>query len=83
MLMTIGKLTNSLRRLRRNESGAVTVDWVALTAGIIVVGLAIVWYIMDEGVDVLAGKIVTGLEQVDPGVTTGSPPVIDGGGAGG
>jgi hypothetical protein len=83
MLMTLGKLTNGLRRLRENESGAVTVDWVALTAGIIVVGLAIVWYIMDEGVDVLAGKIVTGLEQVDPGVTTGSPPVIDGGGAGG
>jgi hypothetical protein len=82
MLMTLGKLTNGLRRLRDNESGAVTVDWVALTAGIIVVGLAIVWYIMDEGVDVLAGKIVTGLEQVDPGVTTGSPPVIDGGGAG-
>jgi hypothetical protein len=83
MLMTLGKLTSGLRRLRDNESGAVTVDWVALTAGIIVVGLAIVWYIMDEGVDVLAGKIVTGLEQVDPGVTTGSPPVIDGGGAGG
>ncbi|MGH6915730.1 MAG: hypothetical protein ACREH3_18735, partial [Geminicoccales bacterium] len=64
----------------KDESGAVTVDWVALTAGIIVVGLAIVWYIMDQGVDVLAGKIVTGLAQVDPGVTTGSPPVIDGGG---
>lgn len=83
MLISLGKLTNGLRRLRENESGAVTVDWVALTAGIIVVGLAIVWYIMDEGVDVLAGKIVTGLEQVDPGVTTGNPPVIDGGGAGG
>ena len=80
MLMTLGKLTNGLRRLRENESGAVTVDWVALTAGIIVVGLAIVWYIMDEGVDVLAGKIVTGLEQVDPGVTTGSAPVVDGAG---
>jgi hypothetical protein len=80
MLMTIGKLTNSLRRLRENESGAVTVDWVALTAGIIVVGLAIVWYIMDEGVDVLAGKIVDGLVLVDPGATTGTPPTIDGGG---
>jgi Flp pilus assembly pilin Flp len=76
MLMTIGKLTNSLRRLRKNESGAVTVDWVALTAGIIVVGLAIVWFIMDEGVDVLAGKIVDGLVAVDPGTTTGAPPTI-------
>jgi hypothetical protein len=76
MLMTLGKLTNGLRRLRDHESGAVTVDWVALTAGIIVVGLAIVWFIMDEGVDVLAGKIVDGLVEVDPSTTTGSPPVI-------
>jgi Flp pilus assembly pilin Flp len=76
--MTIGKLTNSLRRLRKNESGAVTVDWVALTAGIIVVGLGIVWYIMGEGVDVLAGKIVEGLVEIDPTTTTGTPPVIDG-----
>jgi hypothetical protein len=76
MLMTLGKLTKTVRRLRENESGAVTVDWVALTAGIIVVGLAIVWFIMDEGVDVLAGKIVDGLVEVDPSTTTGSPPVI-------
>jgi hypothetical protein len=81
--MVFGNVIKRLRRLGEDESGAVTVDWVALTAGIIVVGLAIVWYIMDAGVDVLAGKIVTGLEQVDPGVTTGNPPIIDGGGAGG
>jgi len=80
MLLTIGKLTKCLRRFRKDEVGAVTVDWVALTAGIIVVGLAIVWYIMDEGVDVLAGKVVTGLQAVDPGVTTGSPPTVDGAG---
>jgi Flp pilus assembly pilin Flp len=72
------KLRKFLRRFGENESGAVTVDWVALTAGVIVVGLAIVWYIMDQGVDVLAGKIVTGLAQVDPTTTTGNPPVIDG-----
>jgi len=38
---------------------------------------------MDEGVDVLAGKVVTGLQAVDPGVTTGSPPTVDGAGGGG
>jgi Flp pilus assembly pilin Flp len=78
MRMSLTKLNNCLRRFAANESGAVTVDWVALTAGIIVVGLAIVWYIMDQGVDVLAGKIVTGLAAIDPGTTTGNPPVIDG-----
>jgi Flp pilus assembly pilin Flp len=76
MLMTLNKVTKRLRRLRDDESGAVTVDWVALTAGIIVVGLAMVWFIMDDGVDVLAGKIVDGLAAVDPGTTTGNPPVI-------
>jgi Flp pilus assembly pilin Flp len=78
MLMSVTNLKNCLRRFAANESGAVTVDWVALTAGIIVVGLAIVWYIMDQGVDVLAGKIVTGLVAVDPGITTSNPPLIDG-----
>jgi uncharacterized membrane protein len=78
MLNSVTKIKTGLRRFAENESGAVTVDWVALTAGIIVVGLAIVWYIMDNGVDVLAGKIVTGLAAIDPSTTTGAPPVIDG-----
>ena len=78
MRMSLTNLNKCLRRFAENESGAVTVDWVALTAGIIVVGLAIVWYIMDNGVDVLAGKIVTGLAAIDPGSTTGNPPVING-----
>jgi Flp pilus assembly pilin Flp len=83
MLVSVMKAKTCLRNFARNESGAVTVDWVALTAGIIVVGLAIVWYIMDNGVDVLAGKIVTGLAAIDPTTTTGAPPVIDGAAAGG
>jgi Flp pilus assembly pilin Flp len=78
MLVSVMKAKTCLRNFARNESGAVTVDWVALTAGIIVVGLAIVWYIMDNGVDVLAGKIVTGLAAIDPATTTGAPPVING-----
>jgi Flp pilus assembly pilin Flp len=73
MLVSVMKAKTCLRNFARNESGAVTVDWVALTAGIIVVGLAIVWYIMDNGVDVLAGKIVTGLAAIDPTTTTGAP----------
>jgi Flp pilus assembly pilin Flp len=77
MLMSVTKLSTCLRRFVDDESGAVTVDWVALTAGIVVVGLAIVWYIMDQGVDVLGGKIVTSLTS--PALTaTPVAPVING-----
>ena len=75
-----------LRRVRADECGAVTVDWVALTAGILVVGLAIVWFIMDAGVDVLAGKIVDELSTLTPGVSgayTDPPTIGDTGGSGG
>ncbi len=75
MLMSVTKLKTCLRRFAANESGAVTVDWVALTAGIVVVGLAIVWFIMDQGVDVLAGHIVDNLTSTTL-TTMPTPPTI-------
>ena len=58
-------LKTTLKHLCREERGAATVDWVSLTAGLMVMGLAIVWFVMDEGVDVLAGKIVGGLTSTE------------------
>ena len=76
MLMSVTKLNTCLRRFADNESGAVTVDWVALTAGVIVVGLAIVYYIMGDGVEGLADKIVLGLQAVDPTAPSYPAPVV-------
>jgi Flp pilus assembly pilin Flp len=41
----------------RDEDGAVTIDWVALTAGILLLGIAVVYAIFESGVDPLVGQI--------------------------
>lgn len=55
-----------------DEDGAVTVDWVVLTAAVVGLGIAGV-FAVSKGVDDLAGKIETGLKDGDfVGNTTGS-----------
>ncbi|WP_420586443.1 Flp family type IVb pilin [Ruegeria sp.] len=57
-----------IKNFRKDEDGAVTVDWVVLTAAI--VGLAAVAYTqVGDGVDDLAGDIDTALT----GVTVSAP----------
>ena len=52
-------------KLKKNESGAVTVDWVVLTAAIVGLGVAIIAIIWDSPAT-LAGKIALFVD----GVTT-------------
>ena len=47
----------------RDESGAVTIDWVALTAGILLLGIAVVYGIFSNGVDPLVGQINSSLSN--------------------
>ena len=44
-------LKNRIRRFRRNEDGAVTVDWVVLTAAIVGLGVALLALIAEAGTD--------------------------------
>lgn len=46
-----------LKNFLHDEAGAVTIDWVALTAGILLLGIAVVYAIFEGGVDPLVGKI--------------------------
>lgn len=39
--------------LFRDQRGAVTVDWVALTAGIMILGIAVVYAVMNDSADYL------------------------------
>lgn len=48
-------LWNSLKRLRRDESGAVTVDWVVLTGAILVFGMLVLGAVADGATDVSTG----------------------------
>ena len=46
-----------------DESGAVTIDWVALTAGILLLGIALVYGIFNNGVAPLVTSINSNLSN--------------------
>ncbi|MEM1384934.1 MAG: hypothetical protein AAF713_16340 [Pseudomonadota bacterium] len=48
----------------RNEEGAVTIDWVALTAAVVLLGLFVVYAIFETGLSGLATSINTNLGEV-------------------
>lgn len=50
------KLFNMLKKFRNDESGAVTVDWVVLTAAIVGLGIVVMGTVRN-GVSTLAGNI--------------------------
>ena len=58
----------------RDESGAVTIDWVALTAGILLLGITLVYAIFNNGVGSLASNINSNLTAAGANVSTGSAP---------
>jgi Flp pilus assembly pilin Flp len=58
----------------RDESGAVTIDWVALTAGILLLGITLVYAIFNNGVGSLAKNINSNLTAAGANVSTGAAP---------
>ena len=54
------KLLNIFKAFKSDESGAVTVDWVVLTAAIVGLGM-VVMTTVGGGVESLGGEIVTDL----------------------
>ena len=61
----------------RDETGAVTIDWVALTAGILLLGIMVVYAIFNGGVSSLVSNVNSTLSGVTTAVNTGTTP--DGG----
>jgi hypothetical protein len=60
-------MTNFLNFIR-DDAGAVTIDWVALTAGILILGVGIVAALFDE-VQTLVDGMESNLLQADDGLT--------------
>ena len=56
------KLIETFKNFHNDESGAVTVDWVVLTAAIVGLGIAVVASVRG-GVTTLGGNIETALES--------------------
>ena len=59
----------------RDESGAVTIDWVALTAGILLLGIVLVYAIFNNGVSNLSSTINSQLGNAGSLVTTPTTPI--------
>ena len=56
---------NFTKRFREDESGAVTVDWVALTGGLMIMAVATVYAIRD-GTDQMGSRISTEIDKQLP-----------------
>ena len=76
-----------LKNFLNDEAGAVTIDWVALTAGILLLGIAVVYGIFQTGVANLASNINSNLGtavNVPAGISTApSVTTFSSGGTGG
>ncbi len=59
------KFVNLIKTFSRDEDGAVTVDWVVLTAAIVGLGIAVLTSV-SGGTTSLADKISSELEGMDP-----------------
>ena len=55
-----------------DDTGAVTIDWVALTAGILLLGIMVIYAIFNNGVASLVSNINSTLEGVTTNVDVGS-----------
>jgi hypothetical protein len=70
------KLRRTFARFRSDESGFITMEWVSLGAGVVVIGLGTVYYLFDA-TDAVGGKIETAMTAVMVTAPT-SPPTVDG-----
>lgn len=61
-----------IKSFLNDETGAVTIDWVALTAGILLLGIAVVYAIFSGGVTPLVTNINETLSTASLGVVNTS-----------
>lgn len=62
------------RRFWEDTSGAVTVDWVALAAGVLVVGITVVYALYTDGIGELTKSLNSAMSSIDAGIDTGDAP---------
>jgi hypothetical protein len=55
-----------------DDAGAVTIDWVALTAGILLLGIMVVYAIFNNGVSSLVSNVNSTLVGVTTSVSIGT-----------
>lgn len=63
----------AISRFLDDDAGAITVDWVALTAGILLLGIVITFAIYNLGVKPMALTINSELQQIGVDISIGDP----------
>ncbi len=63
-----------------NDVGAVTIDWVALTAGVLLLGIMVVYAIFNNGVSSLVSSVNSTLKDHGTGVNPGTVENLNGDG---
>ncbi|MEM6933258.1 MAG: hypothetical protein AAF526_06655 [Pseudomonadota bacterium] len=66
-----------ISRFLNDDTGALTIDWVALTAGLLLLGIALVYAIFSNGVDPVATNISDALSAVQLTSTGTAPNLTD------
>jgi hypothetical protein len=68
----------SLKQFVFDDAGAVTIDWVALTAAILLLGIMVVYSIFNGGVSSLTSNIGGTLSGISTAIDIGAVPNING-----
>lgn len=61
-----------LERFVSDDAGAITIDWVALTSGVLLVGIMVVYAIFNNGVSSLVSSVNVNLASIGAGVDIGT-----------
>ena len=73
----MGQLVKLLRCCRDDDTGAVTIDWVALGSAILLLGIMVVYAIFNNGVKDLVSNVNSTLISVNTGVSVGTTPNLN------
>ena len=66
-----------LAQFLNDDAGAVTIDWVALTAGILLLGIMVVYAIFNNGVASLVSNVNSTLSGIATDIDVGPAPDLN------
>ena len=75
----MAQLVKLLRCFRSDDTGAVTIDWVALGSAILLLGIMSVYAIFNVGVSSLVVSVNSTLAAAESAVDVGPAPALNGG----
>ncbi len=74
----MGQLVKLLRFFRSDDTAAVTIDWVAVTSGILLLGIMVVYSIFNLGVSSLTDNVNSTLATITTDISIGLAPDLSG-----